>query len=285
MTDNDKITQVYPAVRESQKPVIFTLSDSVGDTAEVLVRAAVSQFNPETVEIRLIPYVKTTGEIADIVEEASSYNSLIVYTLVMPELRDALIIEAGRHGIHTLDIINPVISAVSAIIHSEPRLEPGLMRKTDAEYYRKVDAVEFAVKCDDGKNAGGITQADLVVLGVSRTSKTPLCMYLAHKRILTANVPLVPEVAPPEELFLLPPHKIIGLRIKPQQLNEIRRERLRTLGIEENANYVSMDRINEELAYADDIMSRIGCAVIDVTNKAVEETASKVLELYYRDSK
>ncbi|MCL2766294.1 MAG: kinase/pyrophosphorylase [Peptococcaceae bacterium] len=265
-----------------QKPVIFTLSDSVGDTAEVLVRAAVSQFDSDAVEIRLIPFVDSTGEISDIVEEAGCYNSLIVYTLVMPELREALAIEAERHGIPTLDILNPVIDAVSDVIQCKPKMEPGLVRKTDEEYYRKVDAVEFAVRCDDGKNAVGITQADLVVLGVSRTSKTPLCMYLAHKRILTANVPLVPEVAPPEELFLLPPHKIIGLSIQPQQLNEIRQERLKTLGITAGAKYVSMERINEELAYADNIMKRIGCKVIDVTNKAVEETASKVLEIYYR---
>ena len=274
-----KVTRPKP---KKTSPVIFVISDSVGDTAEVLVRAAASQFNTDAVEIRLIPFVSATGEISDIVEEAGCYNSLIVYTLVMPELREALAIEAERHDIPTLDILNPVIDAISGIIQSKPRLEPGLVRKTDKEYYRKVNAVEFAVRCDDGKNAAGITQADLVVLGVSRTSKTPLCMYLAHKRILTANVPLVPEVAPPEELFTLPPQKIIGLSIQPQQLNDIRRERLRSLGIMADANYVSMERINRELAYADGIMKRIGCAVIDVTNKAVEETASKVLEIYYR---
>ena len=281
ITDQEKNVVEHPAI-DPQKSVIYALSDSVGDTADILVRAAISQFSADAVEIKLIPYVSSVGEITAIIEEASCYNSLIVYTLVMPELREALVIEATSYGIPILDIINPVIDAVSSIIQCKPRLEPGLVRKTDEEYFRRVDAVEFAVKCDDGKNAGGITQADLVVLGVSRTSKTPLCMYLAHKRILTANVPLVPEVAPPEEIFLLPPQRIVGLRIQPRQLNEIRLERLKTLGITAKANYVSMDRINEELAYADDIMRRIGCAVIDVTNKAVEETASKVLEIYYQ---
>jgi len=161
-------------------------------------------------------------------------------------------------------------------------LKPGLVRKMDEEYFKKVDAIEFAVKYDDGKDPRGILRADVVVIGVSRTSKTPLCMYLAHKGIKAANVPLVPEVAPPEEIFMLPPHKLIGLVIQPAQLNEIRRERLKTLGLTSTADYASMERILKELEYAENIMKRAGCSVIDVTNKAVEETATRVLEIYHR---
>ena len=285
MTIDEARDRADMLLEDTPKSVIYALSDSVGDTAEVLVRAAVSQFNSKMIETRLIPYVNSPEEIASIVEEARGFNSLIVHTLVMPELRRILETEAAEYSIPTLDIINPVIDAVSLVMRSKPKLEPGLARKTDDEYFRKVEAVEFAVKCDDGKSADDIIKADLVVLGVSRTSKTPLCMYLAHKGIHAANVPLIPEVAPPEEIFLLPPHRIIGLRIQSQQLNEIRRERLKTLGITANADYVSMERINKELTYADDIMKRVGCVVIDITNKAVEETASKVLEIYYRGEK
>ncbi|OPY57759.1 MAG: putative pyruvate, phosphate dikinase regulatory protein [Pelotomaculum sp. PtaU1.Bin035] len=267
------------------KPVIYIISDSVGDTAELVARAAVSQFNYDTLEIRRVPYVNDPNEITEIVEEAGTFNSLIAYTLVLPELREVLVREAVKRGIPTLDIMTPMIDAISAVIHCQPKLEPGLVRKMDEEYFRKVEAIEFAVKCDDGKDARGITRADLVVIGVSRTSKTPLCMYLAHKRIMAANVPLVPEVSPPEEIFQLPAHKLIGLRIHPQQLNEIRRERLKTLGLASNADYVSMERIHKELEYAEDIMKRTGCPVIDVTNKAVEETASRVLEIYFRQEK
>ena len=128
----------------------------------------------------------------------------------------------------------------------------------------------------------GVSQADLVIIGVSRTSKTPLCMYLAHLRLKAANVPLVPEVPPPEELKKVPLHRLIGLTIKPQQLYEIRRERLNSLGLPPNADYASMDRILKELEYAESFMKKIGCSIIDVTNKAVEETASRVLEIYYR---
>lgn len=279
----EKVAKEEFAITAESVPelVIYTVSDSVGDTAEVLVRAAVSQFNQKTVEIRLWPFVSEPSEIVEMLEEASLFNSLIVYTLVLPKLRDFLDREAAKYGIPALDVITPAIEAVSAASSCLPKLEPGLIRKTDEEYYRRVDAVEFAVRCDDGKDARGITKADLVVMGVSRTSKTPLCMYLAHKQILTANIPLVPDISPPEEIFQLAPHRLIGLRIQPRQLSEIRRERLKTLGLTPDADYVNLERIHRELEYAEDIMKKTGCTIIDVTNKAVEETASKVLEIYF----
>jgi hypothetical protein len=207
---------------------------------------------------------------------------LIAYTLVLPELREALTREAEKYNIMTVDIMTPMLDALTRLNGRQPKLEPGLVRKMDQEYFRKVEAIEFAVKYDDGKDPRGIVRADLVVIGVSRTSKTPLCMYLAHKRIKAANVPLVPEVSPPEEIFSLPPHRLIGLTIRPSLLNEIRRERLKSLGLTSNADYASMERILKELEYAESVMRKAGCSVIDVSNKAVEETASRVLEIYYR---
>ncbi len=233
-------------------------------------------------DIRRVPYVNESDEIPEIVEMAAGAKSIIAYTLVLPELRETLVREAKRHNIITVDIMGPMLDALGQIEEYPPKLEPGLVRRMDEDYFRKVEAIEFAVKYDDGKDPRGITRAELVFIGVSRTSKTPLCMYLAHKRIKAANVPLVPEVAPPEELFKKPAHQVIGLTIKPQQLNEIRQERLKTLGLTSNADYASIGRILKELEYAKSIMDRIGCHVIDVTNKAIEETASKVLELYYR---
>lgn len=264
------------------RPVIYIISDSIGETAELVARAAASQFDHGGVDFRRVPYVNDPHEITDIVEEASAFHSLIAYTLVLPELRKILVQEAEKYGIPTIDIMTPMMDALSGLVKCDPKLEPGLVRKMDDEYFRKVEAIEFAVKYDDGKDPRGILRADLVMVGVSRTSKTPLCMYLAHKRIKAANVPLVPEVAPPEEIFRVPPHKLIGLIIRPQQLNEIRRERLKTLGLTSNADYASMERILKELEYAEGIMKKAGCSIIDVTNKAVEETASRVLEIYYR---
>ncbi|MCL6612803.1 MAG: kinase/pyrophosphorylase [Peptococcaceae bacterium] len=273
---------VSMGAERNSRPVVYIISDSIGETAELVARAAASQFNGGTVDIRRVPYVNDIEEIPEIVEEASAFNSVIAYTLVLPELREALVREAARHNIITVDIMTPMLDALTKAEGRPPKLEPGLVRKMDEEYFRKVEAIEFAVKYDDGKDPRGIAKADLVIIGVSRTSKTPLCMYLAHKRLKVANVPLVPEVAPPEEIFKLPPHRLIGLTIRPNQLNEIRRERLKTLGLTSHADYASMDRILKELEYAEEVMKRAGCSVIDVTSKAVEETASRVLEIYYR---
>jgi regulator of PEP synthase PpsR (kinase-PPPase family) len=264
------------------KTMVYILSDSIGETAELVVRAAASQFNGGSVDITRVPYVSSIDEIPDIVEEASFFNSIIAYTLVLPELRETVVREAAKHGIITVDIMTPMLDALAKAEGMTPKFEPGLVRKTDDDYFRKVEAIEFAIKYDDGKDPRGISKADIIIIGVSRTSKTPLCMYLAHKRLKVANVPLVPEVAPPEEIYALPHHRLVGLTIRPSQLNEIRHERLKTLGLASHADYASMERILNELDYAEEIMKKVGCPVIDVTNRAVEETASKILEIYYR---
>ena len=162
---------------------------------------------------------------------------------------------------------------------TDPKCEPGLMRKLDANYFRRVKAIEFAVKYDDGRDPQGLKRADIVLIGISRTSKTPLSVYLAHKGLNVANIPLVPEVAPPDELFELRKNVCVGLVTTPDKLNEIRRERLKSLGLTAQANYANLDRILEELDYAEKIMKRLGCPVIDVSNKAVEETADLILAI------
>ena len=263
-------------------PGVFIVSDSIGETAEMVVRAAASQFNSGTMEIKQVPNISDEATLEEIVHQAVENNFLIAYTLVLDELAEFLRQEAARAGVVCVDILGPIISAFEEASHLAPKREPGLLRKVDEMYYRRVEAVEFAVRYDDGKDPRGITQADIVLVGVSRTSKTPLSMYLAHKRIKVANVPLVPEVSPPEELFKVERGKVIGLVIKPELLNNIRAERLKTLGLTGQASYANFERILEELEYADKIMKRLGCPVIDVTNRAVEETASKILEIYYR---
>ncbi|MDI6907862.1 MAG: pyruvate, water dikinase regulatory protein [Thermoanaerobacterales bacterium] len=267
---------------QEHRPVIYIVSDSIGETAELVARAAASQFNGGHVEIQRVPYVTHPEEIPEILDEAAGFPSIVVFTIVLPALRDVLIREAARRGVPAVDIMGPVMQALSSVSADVPKLEPGLMRKVDEDYFRRVEAIEFAVKYDDGKDPRGIVQADLVVLGVSRTGKTPLCMYLAHRRIKAANIPLVPEVAPPEEIFKLPPHRLMGLIVSPQQLLQIRRERLKSLGLPPEADYANEERILRELNYAKEVFRRVGCSVIDVTNKAVEETAGKVLEIYYR---
>lgn len=269
---------------ESKLPKVFIVSDSIGETAELVIRAAASQFDSGNVDIRRYPYVNDKDSIDDIIKEAKlEKNKIIVATLILPDEKEHLIKRATEENIPLVDVMGPMMEALFNVMETKPKLEPGLVRKLDEEYFKKVAAIEFAVKYDDGKDPRGLEKADMVFLGVSRTSKTPLSMYLAHKKYKVANIPLVPEVSPPEELFGISSKKVIGLTINPEQLFEIRKERLKALGLNERANYANLKRIMEELEYADNIMNRIGCKVINVTNKAVEETASKVLEIFKKE--
>jgi len=264
---------------EIRKPVVFVISDSIGETAEQVVRAAASQFDGGQIEVRRVPYVDTPETLEAIVEQAVQEKAIIVYTLIYPALRRQLQEVAGRAGIPSVDIMGPTMEALQRVMISRPRLQPGLVRQLDEEYFERVEAVEFAVKYDDGRDPRGILRADGVLIGVSRTSKTPVSMYLAHRRWKVANVPLVPEIEPPQELFRLPRGKVIGLTVRPEKLLTVRQERLRAIGLPPDADYASAERIRQELAFARDLFIRLDCPVADVTNKAVEETATTVIEL------
>lgn len=257
---------------------IYIISDSVGETAEHIARATAEQFREKSYEIKKFSYIGDIEQAAEIIDEASKGRSIVIFTTVLESLKSTIISKCNEYGIKYIDVMSPLLDFFSKYLECEPMKEPGVTHKLDENYFKKVEAVEFAVKYDDGKDPRGVKKADIVVLGVSRTSKTPLSMYLAHKNIKVANIPLVPEVPVPEEVFQIDSKKIIGLTTNPIKLNEIRQERLRALGLGNNASYASLDRILEELDYADDIMKRIGCPVIDVSSKAVEETANIIIE-------
>ncbi|NSL50298.1 pyruvate, water dikinase regulatory protein [Calidifontibacillus erzurumensis] len=259
---------------------VYVVSDSVGETAELVVKAAASQFQSFRINIRRIPYVEDTETLSEVVSLAKENKAIIAFTLVVPSMRDFLINEASKAGVPVVDIIGPMVKQMQESYNKKPREEPGLVRQLDEDYFKKVEAIEFAVKYDDGRDPRGILRADIVLLGVSRTSKTPLSQYLALKRLKVANIPIVPEVEPPEELFQISADRCFALKISPEKLNHIRKERLKSLGLSASANYASLDRIKEELAYFDKVVEKIGCEVIDVSNKAVEETANLILSKY-----
>jgi regulator of PEP synthase PpsR (kinase-PPPase family) len=263
-----------------KNPVIYIASDSAGETGEAVVRAAAVQFYPQQVELQIVPFLENRSGIDKLIRTAREQDGIIVFTLVIPELRDYLVEQAVRHQLMHIDLLGPILGAFEKRLNQESRHQPGMIHPLDEDYFKKVEAVEFAVKYDDGRDFNGVLQADIVLVGVSRTSKTPLSMYLAHKKFKVANVPLVPEIQPPEQLFTVSNKKIVGLRINPDKLNIIRSERLKALGLPKTAMYANVERINAELEYADRIMKRIGCTVIDVSNKAVEETASLIIDWY-----
>lgn len=265
-------------------PIIYAVSDSIGETAESVVKATASQFVEEKFDVIRVPYVKDKEQIDKILDEAVAANAIICYTIVSPELREHIADRAMELDLQVVDVLGPMLKAVEKTTGLFPKNQAGLIHSLDHEYFKRVEAVEFAVKYDDGKNPLGLLKADIVIIGVSRTSKTPLSMYLAHKKVKVANVPLVPELQPPDELFQVPPYKIVGLLIDPFKLNEIRSERLKTMGLSDTAVYADMKRINDELEYAKGIMRRVHCPIINVSNRAIEETAGIILE-YVRKNK
>ncbi|MBP7907692.1 MAG: kinase/pyrophosphorylase [Proteocatella sp.] len=258
---------------------IFVISDSLGDTAEQIAKACVAQFDTGNYEIKKRSYVLDEETLMPILEEAKNCNSILVYTLVELELIEMINKVAKEYGIPCMDIMGGTLNALSEKFAMQPSREAGVIRKLNKAYFKRVEAIEFAVKYDDGKDPRGLKQADVVILGISRTSKTPLSMYLANKNIKAANVPLVPESLPPREIYEVSPSRVIGLINSPEKLNQIREERLKALGLTSGANYASMSRILEELDYADKIMKKIGCPVIDVSNKAIEETADIIINI------
>ncbi|MCZ2259350.1 pyruvate, water dikinase regulatory protein [Sporosarcina sp. G11-34] len=262
-----------------RKLSLFIVSDSVGETAELVAKAAISQFNQgfNTVSVKRFSHIEDETQLQEIAYLAEQQEALVVYTLVKSEMRHKLRNECVIRKIQCIDLLGPLVKKMGVELGQEPLEEPGLVRQLDEDYFRKIEAIEFAVKYDDGRDPRGILKADIVLIGVSRTSKTPLSQYLAHKQYKVANVPLVPEVDPPEELFQIDPQKCFALIISPEKLNSIRKERLIALGLKDDANYAQLDRIENEIIHFKNVASKIGCTIIDVTNRAVEETANVII--------
>lgn len=259
---------------------IYIISDSIGDTGENVVNAALAQFDVENVDIKKIPHVRDKKYLKSIIDEASLETRVILfYTIVDYQLINFAKAYAKEKNLTIVDLIGPMVSIIKTRTGLEPAQEAGIIRRMDEDYFSRVEAIEFAVKYDDGQDPSGILKADLVILGISRTSKTPLSLYLANKNIKVCNIPLVPESKPPKEIFEIPARRIVGLTNSPVEIIEVRETRLKALGLPKGSSYAKMERILEELEYADRLMKNIGCPIIDMTNKAVEDTAEIILSI------
>ncbi len=259
--------------------MVYVVSDALGETAEAVARAGASQFADGDVEFVRVAYANDRGAVLRALTDAKERNGVLVFTLVDPDLRSFVRVEAERLDLATVDVLGPVLDAFNRVAPGPPRLTPGLTHKLDAEYFRRVEAIEFAVRYDDGKNPSGIASADVVLVGVSRSSKTPVSMYLAQKGYKVANVPLVPELEPPEELDQVPAGRVIGFTARTEKLRRIRLERVRALDLDPDTSYAETSRIAEELRFANRVFQRLGCPVIDVSYRAVEESAREVIDL------
>lgn len=258
---------------------IYVLSDSIGETGEQIAKAAIRQFDLDDYEIKRYPYHNSIGMIEPILYEAAKEeNSMVIYTTVEEKTRKFIQDKAEELNVALVDVMGPPLDAMEKVLKEAPLREPGLIRRLDENYFKKVECIEFAVTYDDGKDPRGAKNADICLVGISRTSKTPLSIYLANKHFKVANIPLVPEVPVPDEVYKKDKRRVIGLIANPYKINAIREERLKTLGLSSSATYSSLDRIEEELDYSKKIMKDLGCLVIDVTNKSIEETAGIIID-------
>lgn len=262
------------------KKPIFVVSDSTGETAERVVRAALLQFPEHRVRVRLFTRVRDRQSVQDVLRKAAEQGAMVVFTLVAPELREYFHEFANENSVEAVDVIGALIHKVGGFLEADPINMPTATMPLSEEYFRRVEAIEFAVKSDDGKEPRNLRKADLVLTGVSRTSKTPLSTYLAGRGLRVANVPLVLGVAPPKELFEVPEERVVALTIQIEKLLEIRKQRLEQLGMPADANYGLRDHVKAELDYAHQIFrDHPQWSVVDVSGRAIEETATIILEM------
>lgn len=264
---------------EVQGKLIDIVSDSTGETAEKVVRAAMLQFPHSGAQIRMHTRIRTKDAARPVLERAAKDGALVVFTVVSPELREFIHSQSYELKIEALDLIGSLIGRLTTFLDREPINTPSSMLPLSDEYFRRIEAVEFTVKSDDGKEPRNFRKADLVLVGVSRTSKTPLSTLLAQRGLKVANLPIVLGIAPPPELEDAPQERVVGLTIEINQLVEIRKARLKQLGMPIDASYGLADQVKAELDYARSIFDKHKhWPVIDVTGRAIEETAVIILE-------
>ncbi len=260
---------------------IHLVSDSTGETVSTVIRAAVAYF-PDfaTVEHNAV-LVRTSSQLQRVLRHIGEHRGIAFYTLGDPELRSIFERECRRLRVPSLAILDPVISALSSVLGEEPSVRrPGAQHKIDRDYFRRIQAMEFALKHDDGQLASQAEDADVVLVGVSRTSKTPTSMYLANRGVRVANVPVVPGIALPRWITEGEGRAlVVALTTSPARLSVLRRTRLETIGVAGDNGYSDHARIRYEVIEANRMYARMGWPVIDITGRSIEETSASVLEL------
>lgn len=256
----------------------FIISDSSGATTQTVAQTAASQFPTLEPKLHRFPFVQTESILTGILHMAQEQQAMIFHTLVNQELSDMVTNYAKDHGLYSFDCIQTPMGFITQATGLIPENVPGLIHDLNPAYFSRIDAMEFAVTNDDGKNPKGMLEADIVLLGVSRTSKTPLSLYLANQGLRVANLPVGPDLKIPAELKQVDHNRIFGLTNSPEKLSQIRRQRMLAYGLKAETPYSDTSHIRQELEYAINLYRRIDCLTINVANKSIEETASIILE-------
>ena len=259
---------------------LHLLSDSTGETLEMIAKAALAQFDDADVIRHFWPMVRSQAHLDRILEELGSNPGLVIFTLVNTEIREVLENRCRQLSLPAVDALDAVTGALASQLGQEAKGRPGRQHQMDEAYFDRVEAIQFTIAHDDGVGSEDWEQADIVLAGVSRSSKTPTSIYLANRGYKTANIPLVVESPPPKSLFGLKHPLVVGLTTAPDRLIQIRRHRLLSLNEQDQTDYVDQDRVQDEVRFARRMFAENGWPVIDVTRRSIEETAAAVIRFH-----
>lgn len=258
-------------------PPIFVVSGGRGASGEQLLQTALAQFNNREVPIEIIGEVTTEEQVQTAVERAERVGGSIVHTLVDADLRQKMIVLARERNVTAIDLIGAVMLHLTNLLSQEPIGRPGLYRQIRETYFKRIEAIEFTVDHDDRRKPHDLHRAEIVVVGVSRVGKTPLSIYLGTRGWKVANVPLVIELDPPEQLFQIDPRRVVGLTIDPQHLQSFRDQRQQKLGLRSPSSYTDLAALYDEVKYAERVCQRGGFPLVDITERSIEENADEVI--------
>jgi [pyruvate, water dikinase]-phosphate phosphotransferase / [pyruvate, water dikinase] kinase len=258
---------------------LHLVSDATGETLIAVSRAVAAQYEGVSAIEHVYPLVRSSSQLARVLSELETAPGLVLYTMVDPDLSAMLETFCREHGCPCLSVLQPVTNIFQAYLGTSSGAKPGAQHMLNAEYFRRIDALNFTMMHDDGQMTGELEQADIVLVGVSRTSKTPTSIYLANRGVKTANIPLVPGIALPPGLEALRKPLVVGLTASPERILQIRQNRLLSLKADEDTPYVDRDLVTEEILEARKLCARRGWPIIDVTRRSIEETAAAILDL------
>ncbi|MDA0655945.1 MAG: kinase/pyrophosphorylase [Proteobacteria bacterium] len=261
---------------------LHLVSDATGETIHSVARACLSQFDSVEPEEHHWSLVRTVGQIEKVLASIAENRGAVMFTIVDVEIRHRLQDGCLTLQLPCIPVLDPVIATLANFFGVESKGEAGLQHVLNAEYFERIDAMTYAMANDDGQSAWNLAHADVILVGVSRTSKTPTCMYLANRGIKAANVPIVPNVPLPPELFDVGKSETqltVGLTNSPERLIHLRRNRLRSLAQEDETDYVKPETVRKEVAFARRVFNENNWPVIDVTRRSIEETAAAIMQL------
>ncbi len=254
---------------------VFIVSDATGHTAERVIRAVLVQFGQIKPIFKRFPYIKTKQQVSSILTKAERLEAIVVYSVVLQELRTWIRSEKKKRNVYTIDILGPLLERIGKLWNMIPAFRPGLLEGIGAESIQLAESIDFTLKHDDGQGVETMGKADLIILGVSRTSKTPTSLYLScNSNLKVANVPIIFNIDPPKKIFTLKRRKV-GFTIAPERLAFIRHQRLKYVG---ETDYTDIESIKKELEYSHEIFRQIeGLQIVDVTTNSIEEIANKIV--------